>query len=225
MLGQMEARHPCGIGGAELLTISVSDTGPGMSPEVRARVLEPHFTTKAPARGTGLGLPSVAGFVTAAGGRLEIESEPGAGTKVTMLLPALQESPTLGEPRSAAEAVPDGTERVLVVDDESDLVELVAAQLSDLGYNVSTATSFKDAADALEHREFDILFSDVYLDHGRSGEKLAELARQLQPRCRVLLSSGGENAGSGLWPVISKPYHGDVLARAMRRILDRSAER
>ena len=213
----------------EYVEISVVDTGGGMTPEVRDRVFEPFFTTKAPGEGTGLGLSMVYGFVRRSGGTVRIDSTLGSGTEIHIILPR-----AIGVPDSADSiaqpptTIPGGSESVLVVDDEPELRHLVEDYLSGLGYKTISAENAKQALGVLEDAEhIDLLFSDVVMPGGMSGEVLAERAVRLRPDIKVLLTTGFTNeaakvAGAQTYSgeILPKPFRRDDLARKIREILD-----
>ena len=211
------------------LRLSVTDTGSGMTPEVLARAAEPFFSTKADGRGSGLGLASVYSFVRQSGGVLRLESQPGEGTCVTMLLPADPAIPPAAPVPAELAPVPTpqhgGSEHVLLVEDEASLRHNLTQQLSRLGYHVTALACGPSAMAALrDGLRPDLMLLDVILPGGISGPRLAGLARQHVPDLPVLLMSGyalaagGEEEG-GL-PLLIKPCPQAVLARRLRHMLD-----
>jgi signal transduction histidine kinase/CheY-like chemotaxis protein len=211
-------------GGA--VRIAFADTGCGMTPEVKQRAFEPFFSTKEVGKGTGLGLSMVYGFVTQSGGQVEIESEPGQGATIVILLPRTRESAVDKKPAQPGVVV-GGNETVLVVDDEAEIRENVGAMLSRLGYRVLQAASADEARLTLgQHARIDLLFTDVIMPGATSSTQLAELARVAHPAIRVLFTSGyTENAviedgklAAGV-SLLSKPYSHDELAHALRAVL------
>lgn len=163
------------------VSIVISDNGTGMSPEVVARAAEPFFTTKEIGKGSGLGLSQVYGFVTQSNGRLDIASEPGAGTTVTLRLPAICKR------RGGTSAQPP---RILVVDDDTNIVEIVRETLLDAGFDVLVAFDGPSALDLLRSHAIDVLFSDAVMPGGMSGPDLARHALSAHPDIRVVLASG-----------------------------------
>ena len=118
--------------------LSVLDTGCGMSPEVRDQIFEPFFTTKEVGKGTGLGLSMVYGFVRQSGGHVAVESAPGAGTTIALYLPkAITQAPASEVEAIQTQAIPTGSERILVVEDNEDILELTLAMITEFGYRVS----------------------------------------------------------------------------------------
>ena len=206
----------------------VADTGSGMAPEVLARALEPFFTTKGSGKGNGLGLSMVYGFVKQSGGRVAIESTPGAGTHVDLYLPARSLDRT-AQPQAAAPATPHvGRESILVVEDERDVRTIATAFLRSLGYTTYEAESGERALEALNaHPDVALLFTDVVLGSGMTGVDLAREARRLRPGLPVLLASGYEHAmldgeAHDSLDLLRKPYSRVDFANAIRRVLDRA---
>ena len=221
---------------AELVRISVADSGHGMPPEVQARVFEPFFTTKDVSRGSGLGLPQVYGFTQQSGGRISIESAVGAGTTVTLWLPRSlrdPEAPGTGDIPSLASPGLDAVRRghVLLVEDDRDVSALTREMLSALGFAVTHVTSAAAALGALaDSRPIDVVLSDIMMPGGMSGVQLAREIRQRRPTLPVLLTTGYVEAASGLedgeFEVLLKPFSLETLATALgvRAAEERSVE-
>ncbi len=206
--------------------VSVTDTGCGMPPEVRDRVFEPFFTTKEVGKGTGLGLSMVYGFVRQSGGYVAVESAPGAGTTVALYLPKAAQKPDAEVEAAQTQAIPGGSERILVVEDNEDILEVTSAMLTTFGYRVVCARNGAEAIQIFESgQEFELLFSDVVMPNGMNGVELAREARRLNKGIKVLLTSG--YAGDVLerhravdeFPIIDKPFRPADLARRLRLIL------
>jgi signal transduction histidine kinase len=226
------ADHPEVQPGA-YVRIAVSDTGSGMAPETVARVFEPFFTTKAVGKGTGLGLSQVYGFVKQSGGHIEIESAPAAGTTVRLYLPLAEgeaaSRPSFRENRAAQDGAV-GSETVLVVEDDPDVLEMVLTSLNDLGYRTIVARNGAEAMAVLESATpIDLLFTDLVMPGGIGGAVLAREARRLRPDIKILLTSGYSArpaaAGDGLpgdSQLISKPYRQRELALKIRAVLESS---
>jgi CheY-like chemotaxis protein len=206
--------------------IAVSDTGSGMPPEVAARIFEPFYTTKEVGQGTGLGLSQVYGFVTQSGGEVTVESQPGRGALFTLRLPLSQEPAT----EVAAEPVAGwtrGSERLLVVEDNAEVLKLCVELLESMGYVCDTATNGPEALVKLQTAgPYDLLFSDVVMPGAMTGIQLARIATRDHPGLKVLLTSGyvGENAlhAAHEFEVIDKPYQEGVLAHRLQAILGES---
>ncbi len=166
--------------------LEVSDTGAGMPEEVRRRCLEPFFSTKGPA-GTGLGLSMVFGIVQRHGGTLDVASAPGAGTTFTLTLP-LQGAVDRPAPPPAEASQPPPL-RILVVDDEPRVLQLLAMALQADGHAVTTATQADDALRQFQAATFDLLVTDKAMP-GMSGDRLAAAIKALSPRTPVILLTG-----------------------------------
>jgi PAS domain S-box-containing protein len=206
--------------------ITVSDTGTGMDPETLEHVFEPFFTTKEVGQGSGLGLAMVYGFAEQSGGNVKIQSKVGKGTSVTMLLPAVSREAEQSEGRDATKSE-RGRERILVVEDEPSVRQFVCSRLASLGYKVKAVATGLEALKVLDRdKGYDLLFTDVMLPQGMSGVELAERAREVSPRLKVLLTSGypeeafkGGGRSNGM-PLLRKPYRREQLAAAVRSILE-----
>ncbi|HYC72689.1 MAG TPA: PAS domain S-box protein [Opitutaceae bacterium] len=209
--------------------LSISDTGTGMTPEVRARIFEPFFTTKAATHGTGLGLAVVYGIVASHGGALEVDTAPGVGSAFRIYLPLSAEAAAEVAPRRAGE-FPGGSERVLVVDDETPLRLLLEAALSQKGYTVEGAHDGRDAIarlDRIENR-YDAVVLDLNMP-GATGLEVLRHIHATRPALRVLLVSGhlttearAEFEALGQKDFLRKPYPLDELGRQLRGMLDRA---
>jgi two-component system, cell cycle sensor histidine kinase and response regulator CckA len=197
------------------VVLEVADTGTGMDEATRSRIFEPFFTTKDVGQGTGLGLSTVYGVVTQSGGTIDVRSAPGEGTTFSIRLPATDRVEAV-EPDVDVAGTP-AAERILVVDDEQIVRDLLAHTLRRQGYDVEVAAGARDAR-ALEG-PWDLLLTDVVMPEMDG----VELARHVDAR-QVLFMSGydqralAESAGAFL----QKPFSGDELARSIRALLDGS---
>jgi PAS domain S-box-containing protein len=210
-----------GLAAGRYAELRVEDTGQGMSREVRERAFEPFFTTKGALGGTGLGLATVYGMVQSALGQVTIESAPGDGTSVRVLLPETLDAPT---GPVTAQAVPHGRgQRVLVVEDQVDLRSSVQQVLSEAGYDVTSGTAEDVLAGGGEDEPArpDLLLTDVVMP-GVSGPELADLVTHRWPGVRVLYMSGytdGMLADHGVdleeTQLLRKPFATDELLRAV----------
>ncbi len=216
------ARVRAGAGG-DRVVLSVADTGCGMSEEVKAKAFDPFFTTKEPGKGTGLGLATCFGIVAQAGGRMEIETEVGRGTKVHVLLPRVEEAAEPARGQGPGPASGRG-ETVLLVEDDPSVRDATSRLLDRLGYRVLAAAEGAGALRILEARsDIRLMLTDVLMP-GMTGAMLAERARLVRPGLKVLLASGHAESviapgGSGS-PILAKPYTIDELARRLRALLD-----
>jgi PAS domain S-box-containing protein len=210
------------------VSLSVTDTGVGMTPDVIARAFDPFFTTKPLGEGTGLGLSMVYGFARQSGGQARIASELGNGTRVTLYLPRyLGEQYLVQEPVDAQTVQPGGGETVLVVDDEAAVRVLVKEVLDELGYQILEAEDGNSGLEILRSvRRVDLLVTDVGLPGGLNGRQLADAALMVRPDLNVLFITGyAENAviGEGhMKPgmhVMIKPFSLEILGRRIREII------
>lgn len=217
-----------GVQPGQYVLVAVSDTGPGMPPDVVARAFDPFFTTKPAGQGSGLGLSMVYGFARQSGGHVKIYSEPGHGTTIKLYLPRADASTDADYRRVERAPLSPGHEHVLLVEDD-DLVRLVAmASLEKLGYRATACSDGREAIEQLRHGpHFDLLLTDVVLAGGLSGKEVAAAAAQLRPGLKVLFMSGyTENAivhhgrlDRGVH-LLSKPFRIDELGRKLREVID-----
>jgi len=219
----------------EFVMLSVSDTGHGMSAEVKEHILEPFFTTKELGKGTGLGLSMVYGFIKRSRGHLKIYSEIDKGTTFRLYLPRAKEHVATSDTFSAPEIteLPHGTETILVVDDEKDLRNIAVFHLEELGYKIIASESGSQALGILRNNDkIDLLFSDIIMPDEIDGYRLAMDAHKLRPDLKILLTSGFSKKITKLNSLeneylaelnanlLSKPYNKSDLAKTIRRILD-----
>jgi len=222
------AARPTGVPPGAWVLISVSDTGIGMSAEVRERVFEPFFTTKDVGKGTGLGLSVVYGIVRQAGGFVAVESAPGAGTTFRVGFQRSVEHAASGRSSERRLRALTGRGRtVLVVEDEGALRTAVAHSLAGIGFEVLQGDSAEAAlAVARSHGgDIDLLLTDVLMP-GQSGAQLAEALRRERPAVKVLYMTGfpgdprvAEVMGGGAAEVIHKPFKHSTLVEQVRRLV------
>jgi PAS domain S-box-containing protein len=179
-----------GLPPGQYACIKIGDTGTGMPREVIDRAFEPFFSTKPKGEGTGLGLATVYGIVTQAGGYVQIYSEPGVGTTFTILLPATGQEVRM-EPTAEQKPAKGAGETVLIVEDEPAMREVTHRILSRAGYNVLAAASGREAIEIVENYpgDIDVLLTDVIMPH-MPGKEAAERIRALRPDTKVLFMSG-----------------------------------
>ena len=213
----------------QYVSLCVTDTGTGMTPDVIERAFDPFFTTKPLGRGTGLGLSMIYGFVRQSGGQVRVYSEVGKGTTMCLYFPRW-----LGEADADAnlpvEPVESGFgETVLVVDDDATVRLLIAEVLSENHYRLVEAADGPSALKVLESRNqrVDLMVTDVGLPGGMNGRQLADAARQLRPGLKILFITGyAENAAIGnghLEPgmaILTKPFAMTAFANKVREILE-----
>jgi PAS domain S-box-containing protein len=211
------------------IAVRVRDTGTGMAPDVLSQVFEPFFTTKAAGAGTGLGLAMVQGAVQQAGGRVEVESTPGAGTCFTLVLPAAP--PPAAAPRPAGKprlTFPGRT--ALIVEDDADLQLSMRIQFERLGFTVLTARSAAEAREQLAAPRIDLLFTDLNLrsGDGADGIDIATAFSRAHPQSRVILTTGYLEVPEprridGAWRVLTKPVPAGDLVTTLGELLEPAA--
>ena len=207
--------------------LRVTDTGTGMSPEVVSRLFEPFFTTKEPGRGTGLGLSTAYGIVKQSGGHINCVSAPDKGTTFLIRLPATEEAPGAGKGGSETPAAP-GREKILVVEDETQVRELIQRILSGAGYSVVTAGTGDEGMDMLRSQEgLQMVVTDLVLPGSASGVDIARKVLTEGNGIRLLCISGySEQLVSGApgfpsaAPFLQKPFSASELLKKIREILD-----
>jgi PAS domain S-box-containing protein len=214
----------------QYVSVSVTDTGTGMTPEVIAKAFDPFFTTKPLGEGTGLGLSMIYGFARQSGGQVRIYSEVGQGTTMCIYLPRHTEDDLADEEeeRSATLNAAGEGEVVLVIDDEPTIRMLVAEVLAESGYAVIEAPDGPAGLKVLEsNARIDLLITDVGLPGGMNGRQVADAARVSRPNLKVLFITGyAENAviGRGRLEdgmfVLTKPFHMEILADRIREIIE-----
>jgi two-component system, cell cycle sensor histidine kinase and response regulator CckA len=208
--------------------LAVSDTGHGMTEEVKTRIFEPFFTTKTVGQGTGLGLATVYGIVKRAEGHIDVDTEVNGGTSFKIFLPQVNISIKPGRGNAAFNRSPRGTEAVLLVEDEASVRGVLRQELLDSGYSVSAAANSNDALRiAQDHRgAIDIIVTDVVLPESGSRQMVEQLVL-LHPKVKVLYLSGYTDdaiARHGISheevPFLQKPFSPSALARKVREVLD-----
>ena len=209
------------------VVITVTDNGTGMPAAVVERAFEPFFTTKDVGKGSGLGLSMVSGFARQSNGHVNIYSEPGLGTSIRLYLPLVSESNAPERARTDERAI-GGNERVLVVEDDAFVRSHAISSLEGIGYRVIVARDGPEAIALLRAgAEIDLLFTDLVMPGGMNGWEVATVARQLNPKLKVLFTSGypletltSRGQGSGQAQILSKPYRIAELAKRVREVLD-----
>jgi CheY-like chemotaxis protein len=214
----------------QYVTVTISDTGSGMSGEILERVFEPFFTTKPVGEGTGLGLSMIYGFVQQSGGHVSIYSEESVGTTVTIYLPRSKKASNKKDEKMETQKAKTGQERILVLEDDPDVRELTILQLSSLGYEVLEAHDGNSALAVLrEQDDIDLMLSDVVLPGGLRGPEVAEKALEFNPDLKVLFMSGYTQNALDSHPelgesslLLNKPFRKKDLADKIRQAIDQS---
>ncbi|TAA21396.1 PAS domain-containing protein [Pseudoxanthomonas winnipegensis] len=218
--------HHLAVG--KYVSVAVTDTGCGMSPEIQQRVLEPFFTTKEEGKGTGLGMSMVYGFVKQSGGAVRIYSEVDRGTTIRLYFPAQAGEggkPQLPEPRASGRG---GSERILIVEDREDVAAVAQMFLEAVGYQTDVASNATQALELIRAGgSYDLLFTDLIMPGDMNGVVLAHEVQRRSPATKVILTTGyAENtlarsdAEGAQFDVINKPYTQRDLLKLVRQVLD-----
>ncbi len=213
----------------DYVMLAVTDTGTGMTAYVLERALEPFFTTKEAGKGSGLGLSMIYGFAKQSRGHVKIYSEVGHGTTVRLYLPRHgKDGPAAARTLDPQAEAPHGSETILLVEDDAQVMELVTTQMESLGYRVLGAADGPHALKILaEDNSVALLFTDIVMPGGMNGRQLAHAALQIRPGIKILYTSGyTQNAivhqgklDQGV-QYLAKPYRRSELAQKLRQILD-----
>jgi PAS domain S-box-containing protein len=207
--------------------LEVRDNGIGMDESVKAQMFEPFFTSKDKGKGTGLGLSTVYGIVSQSGGEIDVESEPGRGSRFRLYFPLARGSVETLPPVSP-DKTPLGLETVLLVEDEPGVRALAETVLKKLGYKVLVADSGEAALEIWGERggSIDVLLTDVIMPQ-MSGGDLAHRLREMNPRLKILFMSGytddmiaSHGVLAGETQLIQKPFTAEALGRKLRSVLD-----
>jgi CheY-like chemotaxis protein len=212
----------------DFLRLCVCDTGVGMDDRTRQHVFEPFFTTKTVGKGTGLGLATVFGVVTQAGGHLSVASEPGQGSVFSLYFPRLRAPESLEAGTGAQRSAPQAAGAVLLVEDQAEVRRLACTILRNMGFAVLEAG---DAGEALAvAQRFDgeirVMLTDVIMP-GMNGKELAERMQQLRPQTKVVFMSGYTDrimSRDGVLDdsvvYLQKPFTAEQLSAIVRRVLE-----
>jgi len=190
VLDEFYTRHHTGVDSGKYAVLTVSDTGIGMPPEVRERIFEPFFTTKKPGKGTGLGMSTVFGIIKQMSGHIYVYSEVDIGSVFKIYIPTCRQHPE-GRPEPQSIILPQGTESVLVAEDDPAIRQLVIDSLAPQGFKVTVACSGAEAMELVESisSSFDILLTDVVMPE-MGGKELAQNFQKKFPNAAVLFMSG-----------------------------------
>jgi signal transduction histidine kinase len=213
----------------DYVMLAITDTGMGMSEEVKARLFEPFFSTKGVGQGTGLGLSTCYGIIKQSGGHISVYSELARGATFKIYLPQVEQQTKIPLPRVDSLDLPRGTETILLVEDDPALREMAATLLRRLGYTVLAAANGIEALSLKQQRDtghIDLLFTDVVMPH-MSGKELSERVRMLFPQTKILFTSAYTENAIVLQGVLNqgvaflqKPFTPSALAHKVREILD-----
>jgi PAS domain S-box-containing protein len=228
-LDEAYARAHIAVALGRYVMLSISDTGMGMTPDVKERIFEPFFTTKEKGRGTGLGLSTVYGIVKQSGGSIWVYSEPGQGTTFKIYLPRVDELPEEMRKKEIVEEIPRGSETILLVEDHGALRKLSVIILETQGYKILEAGDGNEALRLCGERKepIHLILTDVVMPE-MSGRELTDRLKSQYPETKVLYMSGyTDNAivhhgvlDKGV-NFIQKPFTPESLARKVREVLDR----
>jgi CheY-like chemotaxis protein len=218
-------RRVGGDAGDQVL-ITVTDTGCGMTADIAERVFEPFFTTKGPGGGTGLGLSTVYGIVTRAGGQVRLDTRPGEGTTFEVYLPAAEApAEAVGEPVEP-QPLTAGTGTILLVEDDPAVRGLSERILTTAGYRVLVGVDGENALEvARAHDGIDLLVTDVIMP-GMNGQQLADRLTALRPGLPVIFTSAytrGVLTGDLSVAFLDKPFTAAALTEKVRSVLDSRA--
>jgi len=218
-----------GVTPGDYVQLTVGDTGHGIPPDIRDRIFDPYFTTKPPGEGSGMGLSVVQGIVRNLNGAVRVDGKPGSGTAFHVLLPVSESPVEQVFDWTSGTALPNGSESVLLVDDETAIVEIGKLMLEQLGYRVETRVSPTEALARFQSApaDFDLVITDLTMP-GINGEALSRDILRIRPDMPIILSSGyhrqpvADSSGSPeIAGTLPKPYRMRDLAVTVRKILDR----
>ena len=219
-------RYP-GLTAGDYVKITISDTGPGIEPEVIDRIFDPYFTTKEIGKGSGMGLAVVQGIINNHNGAITIDSRPGKGTIFSILFPIIDEKPEVET--TITDDLPCGIETILFVDDEESIADVTGQILEQLGYTVQTQTSPQDALKLFQSKpsDFDLVITDMTMPQ-MNGIKLSEKLMGIRSDIPVIICTGHsslideEKAGQiGIAAYVTKPVSMSKIAKTIRKILDK----
>jgi CheY-like chemotaxis protein len=211
----------------QYVCLSVSDTGHGMESEILDRIFDPYFTTKGPNQGTGLGLAVVQGIVRTHGGAINVWSEPGSGAVFDVFFPRVKGYAPAEASETAPESIASGSERILLVDDEELLTELVKEMLESIGYEVTALTESTKALELFRAKPglFDLVITDMTMPN-LTGKDLAEEILKIRADIPVMLCTGFSDIlneklarEAGICEVMMKPFALADLVKAIGRAL------
>jgi two-component system, cell cycle sensor histidine kinase and response regulator CckA len=222
-----------GLKAGNYVVLSTTDTGMGMSEEIKSRVFEPFFSTKGAGQGTGLGLATCYGILKQSDGHINVYSENARGSTFKIYLPQVEPQTHIPTPRLKSIDLPRGTETILLAEDDSSLLKMASTLLRRLGYTVLTAANGIEALGLKNQRDIghiDLLLTDVVMPH-MSGKELSDRIQAIYPHTKILFTSAyTENAiahqgilNKGVM-LLHKPFTPSALAKKVREVLDQQAQ-
>jgi PAS domain S-box-containing protein len=222
------ARDYSGLKSGDHVKIMISDTGPGIDPEIIDQIFDPYFTTKEVGKGSGMGLAVVQGIVKSHGGAIAVDSKKGKGTKFSILFPLITKKPMVEAQTN--KDIPRGNETILFVDDEISITKMVKRMFERLGYKVETSTTPQDALErfSLNPDHFDLVITDMTMPQ-MTGVKLSEKLMDIREDIPIIICTGYSNLVDekkakelGLAAYIMKPINMLETSQAIRKILDKN---
>jgi len=226
-LNYEESLQRVGIKVGRHLELTVKDNGQGMTPQVLERIFDPYYTTKKQGKGTGLGLSVTHGIIKNHGGDISVSSQPGVGSTFSVYLPVIDDVNVEIEPAETASAT-NGNERILLIDDEAQIIDIERRILERLGYKVTSKTDSEEALEEFSARpeRFDLVITDMTMPK-MTGDRLARRLMDINPQIPVIMCTGFNEAiteekalAMGIDKFVMKPVIKDELAHAIRTVLD-----
>jgi signal transduction histidine kinase/CheY-like chemotaxis protein len=226
-LNYEESLQKVGIKVGRHLELTVKDNGQGMTPQVLERIFDPYYTTKKQGKGTGLGLSVTHGIIKNHGGDISVSSQPGVGSTFSVYLPVIDDVDVEIEPAKTASAT-NGNERILLIDDEAQIIDIERRILERLGYKVTSKTDSEEALEEFSARpeRFDLVITDMTMPK-ITGDRLARRLMDINPQIPVIMCTGFNEAiteekalAMGIDKFVMKPVIKDELAHAIRTVLD-----
>jgi PAS domain S-box-containing protein len=218
------------ISPGKFIVLKISDTGHGMDQATIERIFDPYFTTKKVGKGTGLGLAVIHGIVKEYNGFIRVQSEVGKGTSFYVHIPAIKQETSTIDDTQEVTSLPTGNERLLIVDDESAIVNLKKVVLEQLGYKVTATTESLDALKTIraDPSQFDLIITDQTMPE-LTGTELTREVLQIKPDMPVILCTGHSTViseesalAAGIKKYLQKPVNRATLSQSIRQVLDKN---
>ncbi len=216
----------CDLSPGEYLKITVSDTGPGIDPEIIDRIFDPYFTTKEVGKGSGMGLAIIQGIIKNHSGAVTVDSKPGKGTSFSTFFPVVTEKP--GVETEKIDELPLGKETILFVDDEKSIVYMTGQKLERLGYKVETKMDPSEALELFQSKpdQFDLVITDMTMPQ-MTGYNLSKKLKALRSDIPVIICTGHSSLideekakQMGISALVMKPISKQDIAKTIRKVLD-----